>query len=182
MEYLTGAGRHAPPRLLLALAAAAASAGTASAEQRRSPQPAPVPAPAPAPLPPVDLLIMDKLVWSTMAAVDQANVTGNYSVLRDLGAPSFQANNSAATLGGIFEQLRRQRIDLSNALIVAPTYQAGTAVLPSGALRAKGVFALRPTAIAFDLIYQNVAGQWRLLGVSIAPVAWGNTATAPSGR
>ncbi|HYE26673.1 MAG TPA: hypothetical protein VEA61_00330 [Allosphingosinicella sp.] len=37
-----------------------------------------------------DPIVINKLVWSAMAALDQANQTGNYSVLRDLGAPSFQ--------------------------------------------------------------------------------------------
>jgi hypothetical protein len=46
-----------------------------------------------------DPIVINKLIWSAMAALDQANQTGNYSVLRDLGAPGFQAKQLAATLG-----------------------------------------------------------------------------------
>jgi hypothetical protein len=130
---------------------------------------------------PADPLIANKLVWSTIAALDHANQTGNYSVLRDLGAPSFQSNNSAATLGGIFEALRNSRIDLSNTLLVEPTYEAPPAIIDGGLLRAKGSFGLRPTAIAFDLVFQAAAGQWRILGISVAPVEAG-IASSPRGR
>jgi hypothetical protein len=40
------------------------------------------------------------LIRSTILALDQANKTGNYTVLRDLGAPGFQANTAAAPPAG----------------------------------------------------------------------------------
>jgi hypothetical protein len=115
-----------------------------------------------------------KLIWSTMAALDQANRTGNYSVLRDLGSPGFQANNSAATLGGIFQALRAEQIDLGNTLVVIPTYQAG--IVQNNLLRIRGSFPLRPAQIGFDLLFQSVNGQWRLFGIAVAPLP------APVGR
>jgi hypothetical protein len=42
------------------------------------------------------------LIRSSLLAVDQADKTGNYTVLRDLGAPGFQASNTAARLREIF--------------------------------------------------------------------------------
>lgn len=117
-----------------------------------------------------DQLTVLRLVWSTLAALDHANQTGNYSVLRDLGAPSFQANNTSAALGGIFEALRNQQVDLSYTLVLTPTYEFPPAIGESGLLRVRGSFPLRPAQIAFDLLYQNVAGHWRLFGVAVAPI------------
>lgn len=114
---------------------------------------------------------MLKMVWSAMAAVDHANQTGNYSVLRDLGAPSFQAVNNAATLAGIFGSMRSQRTDLSTVLVVTPNFDFAPAMTDSGLLRARGSFPLRPNAIGFDLLFQNIAGQWRLFGIAVAPLA-----------
>jgi hypothetical protein len=108
-----------------------------------------------------------KLIWTTMAAVDHANLTGNYSVLRDLGAPSFQANNNAAALAAIFQNIRAQRLDLSNTLIVTPAYDIPPTLIEGGILRVRGVFPLRPAGIAFDLLFQPVAGRWALLGISV---------------
>jgi hypothetical protein len=117
-----------------------------------------------------------------MAAVDHANQTGNYSVLRDLGAPSFQENNNAATLASIFQTIRNQRLDLSNTLVVAPTYDIPPTIIQGGVLRARGVFPLRPTAIAFDLLFQPVGGRWALLGISVAPAQPAAAPAAPTRR
>ena len=117
-----------------------------------------------------DRLIIIRQVWSAMAALDHANRTGNYSVLRDLGAPSFQANNSAATLGAIFEQLRRQQVDLSNTLLVQPTLEFAPTIVQGGLLRVRGTFPLRPTPVGFDLLFQNVSGEWKIFGLAVVPL------------
>jgi hypothetical protein len=124
-------------------------------------------------------LELAKLVWSTLAAVDHANQAGNYSVLRDLAAPGFQINNDPAALAQIFSSLRASRIDLSNALLLAPTYTAAPSVVQPGIIRVQGYFGLRPTAINFDLYYQWVGGKWRLFGVSIAPTMIAREQPAP---
>lgn len=125
------------------------------------------PAPAPAVL--VDTATAARLAWWTLAALDQANQTGNYSVLRDLGVPAFQANNSAATLAATFQSLRDQRVDLGLVLNAVPTFERPPAI-QGGVLRARGVFALRPTAIGFDLLFQNIGGRWSLFGISVVPL------------
>ncbi len=114
-------------------------------------------------------LELAKLVWSTMAAVDHANQAGNYSVLRDLSAPGFQANNDSAKLASVFANLRAQNLDLSNTLLLAPTYSGPPRFVQPGIIEVRGFFGLRPTAIAFQLYYQWIGGKWRLFGVSIAP-------------
>ena len=42
------------------------------------------------------------MIWSTIAAVDHANRSGNYSVLRDISAQQFQIDYNPATLTEIF--------------------------------------------------------------------------------
>ena len=128
---------------------------------------APPPAQSNAPIP--GELVLAKMVWSTMAAVDHANRAGNYSVLRDLAAPGFQIANDAAKLTQIFANLRASNVDLSNTMLLAPTYRAPPRMVQPDILQVQGFFGLRPTAIAFDLYYQWVPGRWRLFGVSINP-------------
>jgi len=172
-----GSGLRAPARLLLALSLLGA-AGSASGQARSQQQPAPAPQ-AQAAVP--DSLVVMKLIWSAMAALDHANQTGNYSVLRDLGAPSFQANNSAATLGSTFQAVRDQRLDVANALLVSPSFEIPPTIVQGGLLRARGSFPLRPTAIGFDLLFQNVAGQWRIFGIAVVPLV-PQQATSPRTR
>ncbi len=127
-----------------------------------------------------DSLELAKLVWTTMAAIDHANQSGNYSVLRDISAPGFQLNNDAAKLAQIFSGVRATGIDLSNTLLLAPTYAAPPAIT-NGVMRLQGYFGLRPTAIAFDLYYQWAGGRWRLFGVSINPRSIASNQPAPTG-
>jgi hypothetical protein len=42
--------------------------------------------------------------------------------------------------------------------------------MQNGLLRIRGVFPLRPTPIGFDLLYQNVNGQWRIFGIAVIPL------------
>ena len=118
----------------------------------------------------VDPLLASRLLWSTMAAVDQANRTGNYSVLRGLGAPGFQTANTDDGLARVFATLRAQRLDLSYTLVVTPTFEFPPAIGRDGTLRLRGVFPLRPTAIGFDMLFQNVDGQWRIFALAVLPL------------
>ena len=161
-----GPGRFAPALIFFAVALCSASG--AAAQQGAARQQA-APARAEAILP--DQSTMTKLVWTTMAAVDHANVTGNYSVLRELGSPSFQAKNTPASLAGTFESLRAQRLDLGNTLLVVPEYDIPPTLVEGGLLRVRGIFPLRPLSVAFDLLYQPAGGRWALFGIAVGAVA-----------
>jgi hypothetical protein len=121
-------------------------------------------------IPAPDQLELSKLIWSTMAAVDHANQAGNYSVLRDMSAPGFQALNDSAKLAQVFAGLRASNTDLSNTLLLAPTYRGPLQFVQRDVIRVQGAFLLRPTSVTFDLVYQWINGRWRLYGVSIAPL------------
>ena len=127
-------------------------------------------------------LELAKLLWSTMTAVHHANLSGNYSVLRDISSPGFQVMNNAARLGEIFASIRESRVDLSNALLLAPTYTEPPSVVEPGVIRVRGYFGLRPTAIFFDFYFQWVEGRWRLHGVSISPQAIASEEAPERGR
>lgn len=91
---------------------AAALTLAASAVHAQPPPPAPKPAQ-------IDRNGVLMLVRSSLLALDHANKTGNYTVLRDIGAPGFQAN-SAARLGEIFAKLRNDNLDLSGVAVIDP--------------------------------------------------------------
>jgi len=154
-----GPGCFIPARLFLAALALAATPSAAFGQARPGAQAAPA-----APVP--DRSSALKMVWSMMAAVDHANRTGNYSVLRDLGTPAFQANNNPAALGAIFAGLRERGIDLSETLTVTPTWEFEPRMVSPAVLRMRGAFPLRPSAILFDLLFKWDRG-WRLEGIAV---------------
>lgn len=155
----SGPGLHAPARLLLAAFLLAVSTGPAMAQ-------APRPAAAVNAIP--DQAGLARLVWSTLAAVDHANKTGNYNVLRSLGSPDFQASNSAPALSRVFASVREQGINLSDTLSIEPSYEFPPA-LEGGLLRLRGAFRMRPQAVQFDLLYQWNQG-WMLQGIAVRVV------------
>jgi hypothetical protein len=115
------------------------------------------------------------LVRSTILALDQANKTGNYTVLRDLGAPGFQAN-TAAKLAEIFASQRNDKLDLSGVAVIDPQLTVLPEIEANGLMRMAGFFPSVPSQVNFELLFAPVDGQWRLFGISVkvgssAPVA-----------
>ena len=138
---------------------------------KQEPQQQP-PAPKPAQIDRNGVLI---LIRSALLALDQANKTGNYTVLRDLGAPEFQAN-SAARLAEIFAQQRRDNVDLSGVAVIDPQLTLLPQIEANGMMRMAGFFPSVPTQVNFELLYAPVGGRWRLFGLS---VSFGQAAPQP---
>ena len=107
------------------------------------------------------------LIRSTLLALDQANKTGNYTVLRDIGAPGFQSN-TAARLGEIFAKLRNDNLDLSGVAVIDPQLNLLPQIEANGLMHMAGFFPSVPTQVNFDLSFAPVNGQWRLFGISVA--------------
>jgi len=136
-------------------------AEAAAPAPKQQPQP---PAPKPAQIDRNGVLI---LIRETLLALDQANKTGNYTVLRDLGAPEFQAN-SAARLAEIFAQQRRDNVDLSGVAVIDPQLTLLPQIEANGMMRMAGFFPSVPTQVNFELLYAPVGGRWRLFGLSVS--------------
>ncbi|TWB96297.1 hypothetical protein FBZ93_108339 [Bradyrhizobium macuxiense] len=154
--------------------------GVATFAQQSSPPPHPSSSPPSAQQPAAKPANIDRngvlmLIRSTLLALDQANKTGNYTVLRDLGAPGFQAN-TAARLAEIFAKQRGDKLDLSGVAVIDPQLSLLPQIEPNGLLHMAGFFPSVPAQVNFELLFAPVDGQWRVFGVSLsvgqsAPVA-----------
>ena len=60
------------------------------------------------------------IIKDAFIALQHANMTGNYSVLRDMGTPVFRENFDQAALAAAFANLRARKIDLSPAYYLSP--------------------------------------------------------------
>ena len=107
------------------------------------------------------------LVRSSLLALDQGNKTGNYTVLRDIGAPGFQVN-TAARLAEIFAKLRNDKVDLSGVAVIDPQLSLLPQIEANGMMHMAGFFPSVPSQVNFELIYAPVEGQWRLFGISVS--------------
>lgn len=137
---------------------------------------APVPAlaesPPSSPRSPASIEIPDDyrlnlLIRTTLIALNQANATRNYTVLRDLSAPGFRNANSAARLGEIFAALRQRNLDLSPILFFEPKLIRPPEIDGRGMLRLSGFIPSQPEQVWFDFLFQHVDNRWQLFAISV---------------
>jgi hypothetical protein len=152
---------------------------TQPADKTKAAAPKPAPKAPPAERPQVpDETRLTLLIQSYLIALSQANLTGNYSVLHALGAPSFQQNNPPDKLAQVFGALRSQNIDLTPLILFKPILDKPPAFEDQGLLHLIGHYDTAPQQVQFDLTLQPISGVWRLFGLSVKAVP---AKTAPAG-
>lgn len=120
-------------------------------------------------MPDADKIVL--LLRSTLLTLNDALQTGNFTVLRDMGAPGFREGNTAGRLSQIFAQLASQGVDLTAVTVMVPQLTDMPTIDPQRQLlRLKGYFPGQPLQINFEILYEPVGGRWRLFGLSVNAV------------
>ena len=110
------------------------------------------------------------LLRTTLNTLNDALQTGNFTVLRDMGAPGFRDANSAAGLSQSFSELASKKLDLSAVSVIAPELTQPPALdQAKSMLHLKGYFPGNSVQINFDVLYQAVDGRWRVFELSVNP-------------
>jgi hypothetical protein len=162
----------------------AAPAAPVQPPAQQAPVPQAPPAQAPAALQPSvarqnDAEVVFTLVRTAMVALDQADVTGNYTVLRDISAPGFREKHSAADLARIFAPIRDAKIDLSEAVLLDPHISKAT-VNEQKMLYVVGAFDTKPLPVSFEFLFEPIGGRWRIFGIAVKPIVQVSNVPAPS--
>jgi hypothetical protein len=110
------------------------------------------------------------LIRTALLTLNDALATGNFTVLRDSGAPSFRDANNAHALSRVFDKLIARRVDLSAAAVSVPELVDPPNIdARTGLLQLHGRFASNDLNAEFLIRFQNIAGAWKLFGLSIDP-------------
>ncbi|HZL32060.1 MAG TPA: SPOR domain-containing protein [Pseudolabrys sp.] len=120
----------------------------------------------PVTMPPNDVLVM--MVRAALSALNQANFTENYSVLRGMMTPGLQVRASAAQLAKAFADLRSQNLDLSPSLVLMPQLTENPTLAPGGLLKVAGIFPSKPLQIKFALEYLPIDGFWMIDSMTVS--------------
>lgn len=107
------------------------------------------------------------MIKTMLIAYNDANLTGNYTVLRDLASPSFREANSSASLAEIFKDMRQKKINIAPIVLFQPKLVKKPQIDEDGDLLLEGFFDTRPERVEFFLVYRQVAGQWRLFAIRV---------------
>ena len=110
------------------------------------------------------------LIKSTIMALQHANQTGNYSVLRDLGTPVFRERFDLAQLTAIFSNLRSRSVNLSPVLFLAPNLTKQPEMTEGNQLRIVGDFPTQPLKIQYEILFLQIDGVWRIDGLAVDAV------------
>lgn len=110
---------------------------------------------------------ISSLVRGTVLAVHHANITGNYTVLRDLGDNYFRTVNTAVRLGEIFSKIRQSDIDLSRTVLFDPFMTARPVISPNKVLLIEGYFPTDPLGVVFKMGFRHEFGRWRIFSLAI---------------
>lgn len=116
-----------------------------------------------------DAALIATLIRSNLIGLHLAMMSGNFSVMRDLAAPSFRDRNTNAHLAQIFEPIRQRGINLEAVAVLQPDLEAAV-IDENGLLRMAGIFQTRPSAVRFELAFQVVNQSWALFGVRVVPL------------
>ena len=112
------------------------------------------------------------LIRNTLTAVNHGNITGNYTVLRDLASERFRRQNTAGDLATTFATLRKQTRDLSPILLAEPQLTQRLAQDQYGRMQLVGYFPTQPQAVRFGLVFQKINGGWVIdeITVGVVPI------------
>jgi len=116
-----------------------------------------------------DARLVAKLVRSTLLALHHANVTGNFSVLRDLGSPSFRQRNNPGALYESFGAIRGLGIQFDDIAVLQPVFAQAPTIEGGKYLRVSGSFPTKPKAVTFELLFELVDRVWLIVGLSVWP-------------
>ena len=147
----------------LALAFALLGAQSAAADQQAKPAAAAA-APKPGDMQ-MSAVVLTVIIKDAIIALHHANMTGNYSVLRDMGTPVFRENFDQTALAGAFANLRARKIDLSPAYYLSPNLTKTPELNKDSELVLVGFFPTQPMQIQFELRFMQLDGKWRLSGI-----------------
>ncbi len=129
-------------------------------------EPKPLWAQAPKPDGPLAIV----LIRDALTAVNQANWTGNYAVLRDYASPNFAKANDLVHLTVIFQPIRAEGLDLAPALFLTPKVTKAELKDKGKKFLLKGYFESKPKQIHFEMIFEPIATRWRLFGIGVRSI------------
>jgi hypothetical protein len=114
---------------------------------------------------------LEALVKSSLMTFNDANVTGNYTVLHAKISKPFALKFPPDKLKETFKDFHDKSIDFDVVSAMAPVYDEPPAVDADGKLLLKGHFATEPSRVKFELDFIPSDGEWKLIAIHVVLAA-----------
>jgi opacity protein-like surface antigen len=133
----------------LALAASLAFAGAAAAQKAPGPEQ------------------QEVLIKSSLMTFNDANVTGNYTVLHAKLSQPFRDQFTPDKLKQSFKAFADAHIDFDLIVAKPPVLTEPAKVDDEGRLLLRGYFDTRPSRVNYDLAFIRSEGEWKLIRLNV---------------
>jgi opacity protein-like surface antigen len=107
------------------------------------------------------------LIRTTLMTFNDANLTGNYSVLYDKSAKVFRDQMSAEKLSAGFKVFRDKKVNLDSVVIEEIDSTSKPRIDSDGVLQLKGKFKDDDKQIRFDLKFVQEGEIWKMIGINV---------------
>ena len=111
--------------------------------------------------------VLEALVKTSLLTLNDANVTGNYSVLHAKLSKPFRQQFSPEKLKATFREFNRNSADFDIIAAMTPTYDPKPVVDDNGKLVVKGSFPTEPSRVRFELEFIPSDGEWKLIRIHV---------------
>jgi len=109
----------------------------------------------------------EALIKATLLTFNDANVTGNYSVLHAKSAKPLRDQFTPALLKETFKEFAEKHIDFDIIAAKTPLLTQEPKIDENGRLTLQGYFDTTPSHVYYDLRYILSEGQWKPIKINI---------------
>jgi hypothetical protein len=114
-----------------------------------------------------DPFTQEVLVKSTLLTFNDANVTGNYTVMHAKLSKPFRDEFPPARLAEVFKVFRDNRIDFDLIVAKPPVASQPARVSENGVLMLYGRFDTTPSQVHYELEYIMSDGEWKPIRINV---------------
>lgn len=117
-------------------------------------------------------MLQEILIKTTLLTFNDANLTGNYTVLHARLAKAFRDKVTPDGLKAAFKVFADQKADLGLISAMAPFVSSEAKINAArGSLELRGSFATKPSRVTYELDFLPSEGEWKpaLIDVRIRP-------------
>jgi hypothetical protein len=120
-------------------------------------------------------LLQEKLIKATLLTFNDANLTGNYTVLHAKLAKPFRDKFSPDKLKQAFKDFADQKLDLAAIALKQPVATTPSKIDQRGALVLRGYFDTAPSRVLYELDFLPSEGEWKPINLGVKVKAAGQS-------
>ncbi len=116
---------------------------------------------------PPDAFTQEVLIKATLLSFNDANVTGNYTVLHAKLSKPFRDKFSPERLAEVFKVFRDNKIDFDLVAAKPPVPSQPARVTDNGVLMLYGHFDTTPAIVHYELEFIMSDGEWKPIRINV---------------